>query len=32
MTSGTYQVTAGLVENGRVIPMADPVTIEVVQR
>jgi hypothetical protein len=32
MTPGTYQVTAGLVENGRVIPMADPVTIEVVQR
>jgi hypothetical protein len=26
---GTYLVSAGLVENGRVVPMSDPVTIEV---
>lgn len=29
---GVYQVTAGLVEGGRVIPMADPVTIEILPR
>ena len=29
---GVYQVTAGLVEGGRVVPMADPVTIEILPR
>jgi hypothetical protein len=29
---GIYQVTAGLVEGGRVVPMADPVTIEIQPR
>ena len=29
LTPGTYHVSAGLVENGRVVPMSDPVTIEV---
>jgi hypothetical protein len=29
---GTYQVTAGLVEGGHVVPMADPVTIEILAR
>jgi hypothetical protein len=32
LTPGTYQVTAGLMENGRVVPMSDPVTIEVLAR
>ena len=29
LTPGSYQVSAGLFENGRVTPMADPVTIEI---
>jgi hypothetical protein len=29
---GTYQVTAGLIENQRVVAMADPVTIEILPR
>jgi Intracellular proteinase inhibitor len=29
LAPGTYQVTAGLIEDGRVVPMADPVTIEI---
>ena len=29
LTPGTYLVSAGLVESGRVVPMSDPVTIEV---
>ena len=29
LTPGTYLVSAGLVEGGRVVPMSDPVTIEV---
>lgn len=29
---GIYQVTAGLVEGGQVVPMADPVTIEILAR
>ena len=32
LTPGTYQVTAGLVEGGQVVPMADPVTIEILAR
>ncbi len=32
LTPGMYQVSAGLVENGRVLPMSDPVTIEVLAR
>jgi hypothetical protein len=32
LTPGTYQVSAGLVENGRVVPMSDPVTIEILSR
>jgi hypothetical protein len=32
LTPGIYTVTAGLVEGGRVVPMADPVTIEVLAR
>jgi hypothetical protein len=32
LAPGTYQVTAGLVEDGRVVPMADPVTVEVLPR
>jgi len=29
---GTYQISAGLIENGRVVPMSDPVTVEVLPR
>ena len=32
LTPGTYQVTAGLMENSRLVPMADPITIEVLPR
>lgn len=32
LAPGVYQVTAGLVEGGQVVPMADPVTIEVLPR
>jgi hypothetical protein len=29
---GTYQVTAGLIEGGRVVPMSDPVAVEILPR
>ena len=32
LTPGSYQVTAGLFENGRVTPMADPVSIEILPK
>ncbi|HET6463757.1 MAG TPA: BsuPI-related putative proteinase inhibitor, partial [Candidatus Krumholzibacteria bacterium] len=32
LTPGTYKVSAGLLENGRVVPMSDPMTIEVLAR
>jgi hypothetical protein len=32
LTPGTYQVSAGLVENMSVVPMSDPVTIEILPR
>jgi hypothetical protein len=32
LAPGTYQVTAGLVGDGQVIPMADPVTVEILPR
>ncbi len=32
LTPGTYSVTAGLIENARVVPMSDPVTIEILSR
>ncbi len=32
LTPGTYQLTAGLVEGGQVVPMADPVTVEILAR
>ena len=32
LAPGAYNVAAGLIENGRVVPMSDPVTIEVLSR
>ena len=32
VTPGSYKITAGFVEGTRVIPMADPVTVEVLPR
>ncbi|HET6348376.1 MAG TPA: BsuPI-related putative proteinase inhibitor [Candidatus Krumholzibacteria bacterium] len=32
LAPGTYQVTAGLIQDGQVVPMSDPVTIEILPR